>query len=80
MIQRNTLSSTLPEDYQYHSAPIFQKTTESLLQGLPKVIVYYNEILVTGVDNKDHLCNLNHVMDGKESAGLAQKQPMCLHV
>ena len=60
------------------SAPtIFQRTIDSLLQGLPNVIVYLDDILVTGV-NKDHLCNFNHVMDRLEPAGLTLKQSKCV--
>ena len=50
---------------------------DSLLQGLPNVIVYLDNILVTGV-NEDHFRNLNCVMDCLESAGLTLKQSKCV--
>eukprot|EP00731_Ephydatia_muelleri_P021628 Em0014g219a len=38
------------------SAPsIFQRIMESLFQGIPKVIVYIDEILITGGTDKEHL-------------------------
>ena len=45
------------------SAPgIFQRTMESVLSGIPKVIVYLDDILVTGTSEEDHLHNLQMVL------------------
>ena len=41
------------------SAPaIFQKAMDEILQGLPNVICYLDNILVTGASDQEHLKNL----------------------
>ena len=41
------------------SAPsIFQQAMDSFVQGLPHVLAYLDHILVSGVDEEDHLKNL----------------------
>ena len=45
------------------SAPaIFQKTMDTVLQGLPKVICYLDDILVTGSTEEEHLSNVEKVL------------------
>ena len=57
------------------SAPaIFQQTMESLLQGLPTVCVYIDDILVSGKTPEEHLHNLNEVLQCLESASLHLKK------
>ena len=41
---------------------IFQKLMDTVLQGIPHVICYIDDILVTGTDDKDHLRNLAEVL------------------
>ena len=56
---------------------IFQRTMESLLQGLPMVCVYIDDILVSGKTPEEHLYNLNEVLHRLESAGLHLKKEKC---
>ncbi len=45
------------------SAPaIFQRTMDTLLQGLPHVVAYIDDMLVTGEDEATHLHNLGEVL------------------
>ena len=45
------------------SAPaIFQRSMESLLRGIPGVCVFFDDILVSGPSERDHLCNLEKVL------------------
>ena len=60
------------------SAPgIFQCAIESLLSGIPKVINYLDDILVTGTTEEDHLHNLQLVLQRLETAGLHLKKEKC---
>ena len=61
------------------SAPgIFQRTMDSLLQGLPHVTVYLDDILITGETEQEHLQNLDTVLQKLQTAGLRMKKSMCL--
>lgn len=60
------------------SAPaIFQRTMVNLLKGIPLVAVYLDNILVSVVDEADHLCNLDEVLCRLEEAGLQLKRSKC---
>ena len=60
------------------SAPaIFQRTMECLLNGIPQVIVYLDDILITGRTKKEHLHNLQVVLQRLSTAGLRLKQEKC---
>ncbi|XP_049517083.1 uncharacterized protein K02A2.6-like [Dermacentor silvarum] len=56
---------------------IFQREMETLLQGLHHVVVYFDDILVTGTDDKDHLNNLGKVSQRMEERGLKLKYNKC---
>ena len=60
------------------SAPaIFQRVMESLLQGLSGVVVYLDDILVTGRTEEEHLSRLEEVLTRLEQAGLRLKRSKC---
>ena len=60
------------------SAPgIFQRVIESLLQGIEGVIVYLDDILVTGSTEESHLRALDEVLSRLDKAGLRVKQKKC---
>ena len=61
------------------SAPaIFQRTMESLLQGLKHVAVYLDDILITGQSEANHLRTLEDVLGRLEAAGMRLKAAKCL--
>ncbi|XP_029904245.1 LOW QUALITY PROTEIN: uncharacterized protein K02A2.6-like [Myripristis murdjan] len=60
------------------SAPaIFQRTMEGVLQGIPQVAVYLDDILVTGETREMHLKTLDEVLTRLEDAGLRLKRSKC---
>ena len=60
------------------SAPaMFQKIMDSILQGIPKVICYIDDILVTGKDDEEHLHNLNEVFKRLQAHGVRIKRDKC---
>ena len=86
-VQKNILLSTLPKLFlntnDYHLAyhrhqPFFQRAMKGLLQDLPGVIVYLDNVLVTSPNKEEHLKNLDKVMDRLKSAGVTLKQPKCI--
>ena len=60
------------------SAPaIFQKTMDTILQGLPHVCCYLDDILVTGPNDQQHLATLESVFTRLETHGLRLKGDKC---
>ena len=60
------------------SAPgIFQRVMESLLQGIPGVVVFVYDILITGNSESEHLEALNEVLIRLNKAGLRVKKNKC---
>ena len=61
------------------SAPsIFQRTMDNLLQGLEHVVVYIDDILITGCTEEEHLRTLDKVLQILEDAGLRLKKEKCV--
>ena len=53
------------------SAPgVFQRVMDGLLKGIPSVIVYIDDILVTGKTEQEHLAALEEVLQRLGEAGL----------
>ena len=77
--------NTLRGLYKYNRLPfgvasapaIFQKTMDNLLQGLKKVTVYIDDILVTGSTQEEHLKNLEEVLTRLQRAGIQLKRSKC---
>ena len=60
------------------SAPaIFQRTMDVILQGLPGVICYIDDILITGSSDKEHLANLEEVLKRLQYHGVKLKSSKC---
>ena len=57
---------------------IFQRTMEQLLAGLPCVVVYLDDIVVTGKTKAEHDFNLRRVLERLQSAGLKLNEAKCL--
>lgn len=53
---------------------------EGLLKGISLVAVYLDDLLVTGVDEFDHLKNLDEVLLRLEKAGLRLKRSKCAFI
>ena len=84
--KRYTTINTHKGLYQYTRLPfgvasapaLFQKTMDTILQGIPHVICYLDDILVTGADHTEHLHNLAEVMSRLEHHGLRLKRSKCV--
>ena len=63
------------------SAPaIFQRMMETLLQGIPGVCVYIDDIIVTGKTDEEHLHHLEEVLSRLEKAGMRLKKEKCRYM
>ena len=60
------------------SAPaLFQQTMDTVLQGLPKVICYIDDILITGSTEEEHIENLELVLQRLQQYGIQAKRAKC---
>ena len=60
------------------SAPaIFQKTMDMVLQGLPNVICYLDDILITGSTEEEHFVNVERVLGRLKKYGIRAKRSKC---
>lgn len=61
------------------SAPaIFQRVMDTLQSDIPGVIVYLDDVLITGKTNEDHMRSLDTVLTRIQEAGLLLKKEKCL--
>ena len=64
--------------YGVSSAPaIFQRTLENLLKNIPNVVVYIDDILITGENQEVHDKAMKAVLDKILKSGLILKQEKC---
>ena len=83
--KRYTTVNTHKGLFQYNRLPfgvasapaIFQRTMDSLLQGLPQVCVYLDDILITGPTNDAHTKTLEEVLRRLNEAGVRLKREKC---
>ena len=60
------------------SAPaLFQQIMERILQGIPGVVVYVDDILVTGKDKQEHVDTVGQVLERLEEYGVRLKKEKC---
>ena len=60
------------------SAPgIFQETIERLLHGIPGVVVYIDDILISNPTEDEHLSSLEEVLKRLQNANLRAKKVKC---
>ena len=50
---------------------------EGLLQGIPYVFIYLDDILITGTSDEEHLATLDKVLSHLEEVGLRLKCNKC---
>ena len=61
------------------SAPgIFQRVMESVLRGIPGVVVYLDDILITAATEEKHVAALAMVLERLKEAGLRLKKDKCV--
>ncbi|KAL5517106.1 hypothetical protein EMCRGX_G002578 [Ephydatia muelleri] len=61
------------------SAPaIFQKIMDEILQGIPRVVCYLDDILISGSSDKEHLTNLEEVLKRLREAGIHLCKEKCV--
>ena len=65
--------------YGVASAPaLFQRTMDTILRGIPNVICYIDDILVTGSTDEKHLVNLEEVLKRLQQHGVRLKASKCV--
>ncbi len=56
---------------------LFQQAMDQILSGLPAVQCYLDDILCTGANNKEHLCNLDATLQRLGEYGLRVRKDKC---
>ena len=64
--------------YGISSAPaLFQRTMESILQGIPRFIVYIDDVMITGETEEQHLKSLKEIFKQLKARGILLKRNKC---
>lgn len=72
--------------YRYNRLPfgvsaapsIFQRTIDSLVAGIPNVVAFLDDLLITGSNEAAHWANVETVLQKLEDAGLRLKREKCV--
>ena len=56
---------------------VFQQTMDIVLQGLPGVVCYLDDIIITGKDKQEHLNNLEQVLSRVQEYGFRVRKEKC---
>ncbi|XP_043466332.1 uncharacterized protein K02A2.6-like [Leptopilina heterotoma] len=59
------------------ASAIFQRIIEKVLQGLPGVVCFIDDVVVTGKTRQEHLANLNGVLGRLQNAGFKLNIKKC---
>ena len=60
------------------SAPaVFQRVIDTILQGIPHVLCYLDDLLITGTTEEEHLQNLEAVLRRLQQHGITLKRSKC---
>ena len=60
------------------SAPaVFQRTMEQILQGIPGMVVFMDDIELTGETEEEHLDRLDQVLQRLQNHGLRLQKAKC---
>lgn len=85
-VHANTQPSTFQEDYSstqdYHlefqlHPSIFQRVLEGVIKDIPRAFIYFDDILISGDSQEEHLATLELVLSRLEEAGLRLKREKC---
>ena len=71
--------------YQYSRMPfgissapaIFQRAMDNILQGLPNVLCYLDDILITGATDREHIHNVEEVLKRLQDHGVKLQNSKC---
>ena len=63
---------------EWHPVPPFFKEQLTLLQGIPCIAAYLDDILITGATEARHIENLEQVLKRLPDAGLRLKRGKCV--
>jgi hypothetical protein len=53
---------------------------ESILRDIPNIVVYIDDILITGTSEEEHLETIHRVLNRLETAGLRAKKQKCMYM